>query len=102
MLTSKIPKEIFIDYIYQYCATAEDLSRLKCVNKYYNKTILTHQPMIKKCATCKNNRFSISGKCHVENCMVIPSFHPHYRYYDDYGNYFCSLCCCMSFKEKIE
>lgn len=92
-----LPLDVIIYKIIPYCATANDLTKLKNVSKLFNQNIITHSPIQKHCIRCNSTRFSISSKykCPIENCMAIELFHPMYRYDDDNGNVYCSFGCAI-------
>lgn len=91
---NNIPNEIFKEHIVTYLTEAEDLCRLKCVNKEISEYIITHPAVIKRCYRCNGNRFNVSSRCYIKGCMVNPSFHPLYRFVDE-DKYYCSLTCAI-------
>ena len=93
-MLKNIPNEIFKDHIVTCLSNAEDLCRLKCVNKELSDYIITHPAVLKRCYKCNGNRFNVSNICHIKGCMVRPSFHPLYRFVNG-DKYYCSLTCAI-------
>ena len=91
---NKLPFEIIKEHIVTCLTYAEDLCRFKCVNKELSNYIITHPAVLKRCYTCNGNRFNVSSECHLEGCMVQPSFHPLYRFVNG-DKYYCSLTCAI-------
>lgn len=95
-MLSDIPFEVFLNVIIPYCASAEELSKLKIVCKRFNENIFTHK-VFYNCSRCNNTRFSISMNCETENCMVLWP-HPIFRFKNG-DKIFCSFnCYCNGFK----
>ena len=93
-MLKNIPNEIFKDHIVTCLSNAEDLCRLKCINKELLDYIITHPAVLKRCYKCNGNRFNVSNICHIKGCMVRPSFHPLYRFVNG-DKYYCSLICAI-------
>jgi hypothetical protein len=91
---NKIPLELIKEHVVTCLTHAEDLCKLKCVNKELSNYIITHPAVLKSCYTCNGNRFNVSSECHLEGCMVKPSFHPLYRFVNG-DKYYCSLTCAI-------
>ena len=100
-----IPYCIIINSIIPFLNTSHFLIKFKCVNNYFNKIIICHNPktLYRKCYNCNRHGFRVisdNKRCAIKNCISRDILHPFDLLKDKDGNNFCSENCLIKKKEK--
>jgi hypothetical protein len=95
---NKLSYDILFHKIVPFISESNDLLKFKCVNKYFNENIKTHNLNL-ICYKCNRNRFNITSNtndCYVKNCMSSDKLHYSIKYWYD-NKPFCSFSCSSSY-----
>ncbi len=99
------PYCLIINNIIPFICISDYLLKFKCINKYFNKKIICHNPKLlyRKCYNCNRHSFRVisdNKRCAIQNCISRDILHPFNLLKDIYGNDFCSENCLINRKKK--
>ena len=97
------PILVILSDILPFLYTAQELTKWKVVDRFFNKNIITHSPLERICHNCKSNRFRVhfyQKKCVVKGCMALDIIHPGEDYTCLDGKLVCGMGCLMSYANK--
>ena len=99
----KIPQLVIFYNVIPFLTTAEELTKWKNINKFFNQNIISHSPLPRICVNCQTTHFKVhfyQKRCKVLNCMVRELLHPGEDYRTPDNGLICNLGCLMNYANR--